>query len=100
MNAIYEVGENYDSGVGCLHCETCGGDEIEPHEYHETADKCAVCHNCKCLFSFDPSDIEVDDQGDWHCPECKSPHVMIHEKCQCDIPTASGTVYQVHDEEY
>jgi hypothetical protein len=49
--------------------------------------------------SFDPSDIEVDDQGDWYCPECKSPHVMIHEKCQCDIPTASGTVYQVHDED-
>ena len=22
---------------------------------------------------------------------------MIHERCQCDEPTASGTVYQVHD---
>ena len=24
---------------------------------------------------------------------------MIHERCQCEEPTASGTVYQVHDED-
>jgi hypothetical protein len=24
---------------------------------------------------------------------------MIHEKCQCDVVTDSGTVYQVHDED-
>lgn len=96
---IYEVEDrySYDSCFGCLHCETCGDDEIEPHEYHETSDKCAVCHKRNCLF--DEDDIEVDDQGEWDCPECKSVHVMIHERCQCDEPTASGTVYQVHDED-
>lgn len=51
----------------------------EPHEYHETSDKCAVCHKRNCLNSFDEDDIEVDDQGEWDCPECKSVHVMIHD---------------------
>jgi hypothetical protein len=35
-------------------------------------------------------DVEVDDQGEWHCPECSSSNIMIHERCQCDVPTASG----------
>ena len=65
MSSIYEVEDkdNYYTQP-CLHCERCGDDEIEPHEYHETPDKCAVCHNRNCLNSFDEEDIELDDQGE------------------------------------
>ena len=38
-----------------------------------------MCHKRNCLNSFDEDDIEVDDQGEWDCPECKSVHVMIHD---------------------
>lgn len=100
LSSIYEVEDkdNYYTRQ-CIHCETCGDDEIKPHECHESSDKCGVCHNRNCLNSFEEDDIKVDDLGEWHCPACQSTHVMIHERCQCDEPTASGTVYQVHDED-
>ena len=102
MSTIYEVGDDYDSGYDwCIHCETCKDDEIKPHEYFESSSdtECFVCHNRNCLSSFEEDDIKVDNQGEWHCPACQSIHVMIHERCQCEEPTASGTVYQVHDED-
>ena len=43
--------------------------------------------------------MEKDIDGEWHYPECKSTHILRHERCQCDEETASGTIYQVHDED-
>jgi hypothetical protein len=91
--------DDYDGSGGydwCIYCETCGYDEIKPHDYFEAKsdDACFVCHNRRCMYSFSETDIKEDDQGEWHCPECKSTNIMKHERCQCDIPTVSGTVYQ------
>ena len=86
--------DSYDSGGWdwCIHCETCREDEDTPHEYFEGSsdDKCLVCQNRHCKFSFSTIDVEVDHQGEWHCAECNSSNIMIHERCQCDVPTASG----------
>lgn len=48
------------------------------------------------MHSFDILDVEKDYYGEWHCPVCWSTHVMKHERCRCDEPTASGTIYRVH----
>ena len=51
------------------------------------------------MYSFSVCDIDEREEDEWHCPECKSTNIMKHERCQCDEPTASGTVYRVHDED-
>jgi DNA-directed RNA polymerase subunit RPC12/RpoP len=102
LSTIYEVGDDYNSGYDwCVYCETCQDDEIKPHEYFESSSEteCFVCHNKKCMHSFSEYDIEEDEEGEWHCPECNFDKIMKHVRCQCDEPTASGTVYRVHDSE-